>query len=73
MITNRIKALELKARCLNLMDEVAATGERLVITKNGTWVATPVPCGEKRDTVAGTQRLHAGGVLSRRGSTTEKR
>ena len=55
------------------MVEVAATGEPLVITKNGTWVATPVPCGEKRDTVAGTQRPHAGGVLFRRGSTTEKR
>src|SRR5919106_1575795 len=30
-----IKASEFKARCLKLTDEVAASGEPLVITKNG--------------------------------------
>ena len=53
---NRIKASEFKAKCLNLMDEVAHTGDPLVITKNGKPVATLVPYSEKRRTVAG---LHA--------------
>ena len=30
-----IKASEFKAKCLKLMDEVAETGEEIVITKNG--------------------------------------
>ena len=30
-----IKASEFKATCLKLMDEVAETGEEIVITKNG--------------------------------------
>ncbi len=30
-----IKASEFKAKCLKLMDEVAGSGEELVITKNG--------------------------------------
>ena len=34
-----IPASEFKARCLALMDEVAATGEPLVITKHGRPVA----------------------------------
>ncbi len=40
-----IKASEFKAKCLALMDEVAATGEPLVITKHGKPVAqlTPPP------------------------------
>ena len=56
---NRIKASEFKAKCLSLMDDVAQTGEPLVITKNGEPVATLVPYGEKRTTVAG---LHAGAI-----------
>ena len=38
-----IKASEFKAKCLALMDEVARTGERVVITKNGQPVAELVP------------------------------
>ncbi len=34
-----IKASEFKARCLALMDDVAATGEVLVVTKNGKPIA----------------------------------
>ena len=34
-----IKASEFKAKCLKLMDEVAETGEEIVITKNGRPVA----------------------------------
>ena len=30
-----VKASEFKAKCLHLMDEVAKTGEEIVITKNG--------------------------------------
>ena len=38
-----IKASEFKARCLKLMDEVTATGEPLVITKDGGPVAQVGP------------------------------
>lgn len=34
-----IKASEFKARCLALMDEVAASGKPLLVTKNGKPVA----------------------------------
>lgn len=34
-----IQASEFKAKCLALMDEVARTGETIVITKNGKPVA----------------------------------
>ena len=37
--TQTIKASEFKARCLKLMDEVANSGEEIVITKNGKPVA----------------------------------
>ena len=56
---NRIKASEFKAKCLGLMDEVARTGESLVITKNGKPVATLVPYARKRASLAG---LHRGSV-----------
>ena len=59
---NSIKASEFKARCLNLMDRVADTGESLVITKHGKPVATLIPYGEKRHTLAG---LHAGAIRIR--------
>lgn len=41
-----MKASEFKAKCLKVMDEVAATGEPVVVTKNGVPVARLVP--EKR-------------------------
>ena len=43
-----ISASQFKARCLGLMDQVAATGEVLVITKNGQPVAELHPCGLAR-------------------------
>jgi prevent-host-death family protein len=43
-----IKASEFKAKCLALMDEVARTGERVVITKNGEPVADLVPHHAKK-------------------------
>ncbi|HEY4921857.1 MAG TPA: type II toxin-antitoxin system Phd/YefM family antitoxin [Xanthobacteraceae bacterium] len=42
-MTRLIKASEFKARCLALMDEVARTGEAIVITKNGKPIAELVP------------------------------
>ena len=38
-----IKASEFKATCLRLMDEVAASGEEIVITKNGRPTARLLP------------------------------
>ena len=43
MTRKTIKASEFKAKCLALMDEVARTGETVVITKNGEPVADLVP------------------------------
>ena len=51
-----VKASEFKAKCLALMDEVARTGESLVITKNGKPVAMLAPYGRKRASLAGLHR-----------------
>jgi prevent-host-death family protein len=42
----QIGAGEFKARCLALLDEVAATGEEIVVTKRGEPVAKVVPFKE---------------------------
>jgi prevent-host-death family protein len=42
-MTRHVKASEFKAKCLALMDEVARTGDAVVITKNGKPVAELVP------------------------------
>ncbi len=47
-MSQTIKASEFKARCLALMDEVARTGERVVITKNGEPIADLVPHRDKK-------------------------
>ncbi len=51
-----MKASEFKAKCLKLMDEVAETGEELIITKNGKRVAKLVPCQELPKTLRGVSR-----------------
>jgi prevent-host-death family protein len=38
-----IKASEFKAKCLALIDQVADTGNRIVITKNGKPLAELIP------------------------------
>ena len=43
-----VKASEFKAKCLALMDEVARTGEPLLITKQGKPVAELRPLAEAR-------------------------
>ena len=44
-----IKASEFKAKCLKLMDEVAESGEEIVITKNGRPVARLVAYKAKKN------------------------
>ena len=51
-----IKASEFKAKCLQLMDEVAETGDEIVITKNGRPVSRLVPYREKPKTWFGRDR-----------------
>ena len=51
-----IKASEFKAKCLQLMDEVAATGEEIVITKNGRPVSRLMPYREKPKSWFGVDR-----------------
>ena len=41
-----IEASEFKARCLKLMDEVAESGEEIIITKNGRPVSRLAPYRE---------------------------
>ena len=48
-----VKASEFKAKCLNIMDEVAATGEPVVITKHGVPVAQLVAAVRKPEILFG--------------------
>lgn len=50
------KASEFKAKCLKLMDEVADTGEEIIITKNGRPVSRMVPYRRKPSTFFGRDR-----------------
>jgi prevent-host-death family protein len=59
IVMRTIKASEFKAKCLKLMDEVAATGEPLVITKNGRPVAQVGPVVSRPKTLRG---LHKGQI-----------
>ena len=51
-----IKASEFKAKCLQLMDEVAESGEEIVITKFGKPVAKLMPLRQKPKTLFGIDR-----------------
>lgn len=51
-----VKASEFKARCLKLMDEVAASGEEIVITKHGRPVSRLLPYRTKPETLFGIDR-----------------
>lgn len=42
----RVPAGEFKARCLALLDDVAQTGQELLVTKRGKPVARVVPAGK---------------------------
>ena len=54
-----MKASEFKARCLKLMDEVQASGEEIIITKNGKPVSKLVPYRTKASRLFG---LHKGKI-----------
>ena len=51
-----IKASEFKAKCLKLMDEVAETGEPLLITKSGKPIARLVPLKERPESLWGAHK-----------------
>ena len=51
-----IKASEFKATCLKLMDQVADSGDEIVITKNGRPVSRLVPYCERPETLVGIDR-----------------
>ena len=54
--TRTIKASEFKAKCLKLMDEVAESGEEIVITKHGRPVSKLTPFREKPKSWFGRDR-----------------
>ena len=54
-----VKASEFKAKCLGLMDEVAKSGEEIIITKNGVPVSKLVPCKTRPKSLFG---IHKGKV-----------
>ncbi|MSQ26225.1 MAG: type II toxin-antitoxin system Phd/YefM family antitoxin [Dehalococcoidia bacterium] len=51
-----IKASEFKAKCLHIMDEVAATGEPVVITKRGVPITEMVPARHRPKTLFGVMK-----------------
>lgn len=51
-----IKASEFKATCLKIMDDVAESGEPILVTKNGKPVGKFVPYREKTTTLVGAAR-----------------
>jgi prevent-host-death family protein len=57
MAVRTVKASEFKAKCLQLMDEINASGETLTITKNGKPVVEVRPAVRRRKSLWGA---HAG-------------
>lgn len=53
IVTKAIKASEFKAKCLALIDQVAASGDKLVITKNGKPLVELVPHRPKKQSPFG--------------------
>ena len=51
-----IKASEFKAKCLKIMDEVAASGQSVVITKHGVPVAELVPAKRRPESIVGAMK-----------------
>lgn len=51
-----IKASEFRAKCLKIMDEVAATSETVVITKHGVPVAELVPAKRRPESLFGAMK-----------------
>ena len=62
-----IKASEFKAKCLKIMDEVAASGETVVNTKNGIPITELVPAKRRPRTLFGAMKgsvVYMGDVVS---------
>ncbi len=62
-----IKASEFKAKCLKIMDEVAETGEPVLITKNGVPVAELVSARRKPKVLFGSMKgsvTYIGNIVS---------
>jgi prevent-host-death family protein len=57
MVMQRISASQFKARCLALLDDVALTGEEIVVTKRGKPVARLVAIDEPKP-LAGSVAFH---------------
>jgi len=57
----QMKASEFKATCLRVMDEVAKTGDEVIITKNNQPVVRIVPLHQTGQSLFG---LHAGKIRS---------
>jgi prevent-host-death family protein len=59
MTAKRIPAGEFKAKCLGLLDRVAASGEPIVVTKRGKPIARVVPIERpERPSLRGSVRYH---------------
>jgi prevent-host-death family protein len=58
MEPERITATQFKARCLRLLDEVADTGQPLVVTKRGRPVARIEPPVERMRDLEGSAKLN---------------
>jgi prevent-host-death family protein len=52
-MTKTMKASECKAKFLSVLDEVASTHERVIVTKNGKPVAEIVPFVDKPKSIIG--------------------
>ena len=62
-----IAAGEFKAKCLKLLDQVAAERQTLVITKHGKPVAQLVPAPAEKETLFGSMKgsvLYMGDIIS---------
>ncbi len=53
-----IKASEFKAKCLQLMDDIAKTGEEIVVTKRGKPVVRVSPAKQKPVSLYGALKGH---------------
>lgn len=53
-----IKASEFKAKCLQLMDDIAKTGEEIVVTKRGKPVVRVSPAKHKPASLYGALKGH---------------
>jgi prevent-host-death family protein len=63
MAVRVVKASEFKAKCLKLMDEVAATGDTITVTKNGRPVAELRPVSRPRRDIFGRDKIVIHGDL----------